>query len=96
MKKLFLTLLITLFSFIGYGQSGWSTGRYYQYKGETWTQTTWSYGQRYCRTVKWHKTYRRGYVYRWVYDPHFSTYRWVSKWYEGYSWYYIWSSWYYC
>jgi len=107
MKKLLLLLIL----FIGLSvsttaqrNSSYSSGRYYQTCGNTWTQTTinteWSsyYGQyvnvRYCRKVTWHRQWREGYTYNWVYYN--GRYRWQSSWYRGYSWYYTWSSWYRC
>lgn len=103
MKALKRTLLIALFaamSVIGYSQSGWTSGRYYAYQGQTTTQTQYKnvYNQwcncwqtvRYCRQTNWYKEYRAGYVYYWGQNG------WYSKWEEGYFWYYTWSAWYQC
>ena len=83
-------------------QSGWSTGNYYAYEGQSWTDwknefvgyNQWGQAvyQRYCRQTNWYREYRSGYYKTW----NAQTGRWTSQWYEGYQWYCTWSAWYYC
>jgi len=76
-KKVILPLFFTLFLFSNtFTQSGWQTGNWYQYQGQSWTE--WQdvfvgydfFGypmyQRMCRNTTWYKEYRTGYVNVWV------------------------------
>jgi len=101
LKKFLLPLLFTI-CFVGntIAQSGWQTGNWYQYQGQTWTE--WQdvfvgydfFGnamyQRMCRNTTWYKEYRSGYVYLWGPSG------WYTQWYEGYAWSCYWSNWYRC
>ena len=93
MKKLLLILLLFI-SFTAFSQSGWQYGNRYQYRGDTWTEYSWSHNVQYYRTVVWHREQREGFQYQWVYDRRWNSYRWEQRWYSGWSWYYTWSPWY--
>ncbi len=83
-----------------YAQSGWNTGNYYAYQGnsttETYFQNEFDYycnctvTVRYCRQLTWYQEYRSGYVNLW--GPN----GWYSEYQEGYAWYCTWSQWYRC
>jgi|SRR6056297_2525583 len=100
LKRLLLVFSFTVISLISYSQSGWSTGRYYAYQGQSTTQyqykTVYDYWckcyktVKYCRQLNWYQEYRSGYVYYWGPSGWYSQYR------EGYFWYCTWSGWYSC
>ncbi len=101
LKKIMLTIALLLGLTIGaYAQSGWNTGEWYQYQGETWTE--WQtvitgydfFGNplysRKCRQTTWYSESYSGYVYVW--GPN----GWYTQWYSGYAWKCYWSNWYWC
>jgi hypothetical protein len=101
MKKLILALVFSLVTIWAVAQSGWSSGQYYAYKGQTIEQCGNAYpkydawGNWYgnfvsCRVLKWEQQQYSGYVYYW----NSNTGQWYSQWQSGYSWYCWWSGWY--
>jgi len=101
LKKLMLTLMLVIgFSFAVNAQSGWSTSRWYQVQGESWTDwqnvfvgyDMWGNPvyRTQCRDTNWYREYRSGTTYRWGMNG------WYSYSYSGYAWSCRWSSWYWC
>ncbi len=105
MMKLFKKALLTLVFILGVtigasAQSGWNTGQWYQYQGQSWTDWKdvfvgydgWGMPiyRRQCRNTVWYSEYYSGYTYVW--GPN----GWYTQWYSGYAWKCYWSNWYWC
>ncbi len=101
LRNLLLTVIFTVGLAIGAeAQSGWSTGNYYAYQGESRIDYTYNNEYnfycncyvtvRYCRQLNWYQEYHSGYVYVW--GPN----GWYTQWQEGYFWYCTWTGWYVC
>lgn len=103
LKRLFITLTLSLlFTATTAAQSGWNSGSFYAYQGQSITETAFQneYSPfcncyvtvRYCRQLNWYQEYHSGYIYLWNYN----TGQWYTEWKEGYYWYCTWSRWYAC
>jgi len=101
LKKLMLTLaLVVGMTFAADAQSSWSTGRVYQYQGESWTQwqnvivgyDNWGNAivRTKCRATSWYQEQYSGYVYVWGNGG------WYTQYYSGYAWRCSWGNWYWC
>lgn len=101
LKKLMLTLALVMGMTLAVSaQSSWSTGRWYQYQGQSWTQ--WQnvivgydyYGNAItrtkCRQTVWYSEQYSGYVYVWRNGG------WYTQSYNGYAWKCYWGNWYWC
>jgi hypothetical protein len=98
MKKFILALILSLSTLFTIAQSGWQSGNYYMYQGQTTEQCgstyvlqdNWGYSYYYqdCRILRWETRQYSGYVYVWVNGY------WTTQWYNGYTWYCYWSPWY--
>ena len=99
-KVLFSLALLLTISFTSTAQSGWRSGTYYAYQGQTWVDYSYrtvGFDQwnrpivrKMCRQNSWYQQQRSGYIYLWGNNG------WYKEWRSGNFWYYKWSGWYYC
>lgn len=101
MKNIFLILAFSLLSLQSFSQSGWNSGEYYAYQGQTVEECGYVYPKydyygnflgNYvsCRLLTWESTTYSGYINYWNYN----TGSWYSEWRSGSYWYCYWSGWY--
>lgn len=105
MKRCLILLCLLLLIFSTNAQSGYSTGNWYAYQGQSTIETTYKsvwndfngwQNVRYCRQLNWYQEWHAGYVYYWQWDSFHGQYRWKRQWKEGNYWYCTWSDWYVC